>query len=236
MRLARNSVLIIVALAFTLVTLTSPAFATPNLTASSGSSAVAPFVTPITNSRSQYTFRAQNVSIPLMTVNETVTCAASAFVGYVDTTHTNVRITSLSFSMCRVDSGNGSVDNNGTITCRASTTKPWFLAIRTVDAARRSASGSINIPAASDICEFTVTIFRGVSIKVGFDPAQSCLPVARSSGNTYTWATRSLQITCGMRITVSGAIAFTGTTPISGTFTGRPDTARDGSLIITAAS
>ncbi len=238
MKSLRTGIVASLVLMSALAMVSVPAFATPNLTASSGTAAVAPFFTPISNSNSQRTFRGANVSIAVPALAVTITCRESWGSGYADTTHTNFRYTSHSFNGCTIDVGGGTVDNNGTITCGATTVAPWLLTISSVNAATRSAVGSLSIPANGagvTACSFTFTR-SGSSYTVTVNRGQSCLPGARGSPNTYTWATSRVQMTCSLSVTIVGAIVVTTTATYSSGYTLRPDTARDGTLVVTAAS
>ncbi len=241
MKSLRGGVLVALVLISALVVIASPAFATPNLTSSTGTLPVSPFLTPTSASTSSSTFRGVSTSLAIPALGLAVTCRQSWGSGYVDAaTHTNFRITSLSFNGCTVDGGLGTVDNNGTITCDASTRVPWLLTAKTVDAARRSASGGISIPGGSTGCRFRVTSATFGSISFLIDPGQSCLPAARGTPNVYTWAARpaALQVTCAIRVTTTGGLIFTGTGNYGAVapYTVRPDTARDAVISVTAVS
>ncbi len=239
MKSLRGGVLVALVLISALVVIASPAFATPNLTSSTGTRPVSPFITPTSLSTSSSTFRAAGISLSIPALGLALTCRQSWGSGYTDAaTHTNFRITSLSFNGCTVDGGLGTFDNNGTITCDATTRVPWLLTAKTVDAARRSASGSISIPASSTGCRFRVTSATFGSISFLIDPGQSCLPAARGTPNTYTWGTvpPTLQITCSARLTTTGGLVFTGTSNYAVRYTVRPDTARDATMTVTAVS
>jgi hypothetical protein len=247
MKQLRTGVLVAMVLVSALVVVTSPAFATPQITASSGTEdgrrphdgrAVAPFITPSTNTRSLYTGAATR---PVLTVpslaGATVTCDVSNVSGYATTTHTQFRITSVSFSRNCVTNPPGRVDNDP-ISCAASSNRPWLLHVRTVDAARRSASGTINFPigagAGREVCTVRVTITGIGSFTISILDQQSCRAGPSSAGVIYTWGIRSLDVTCTLLVTVNGGAPTAAL--FSGIYTIRADTPNDGTLTVTPTS
>jgi hypothetical protein len=235
----RGSVLVALVSLTVVVVLASPAFATPALTASSGSGVVQPFITPVTSTTSPYTFRATNWRLTLLSQGITVACNTAQMSLYVGSTHTQARITSASFGTgaggsCGVvwAMGNGTVDGNS-ITCDASSVNPWFWHVRESDGGSPiSWNGSLNV---TTPCSFVVTAPRG----------SSCLLtlMATSIPSRYTNALSQLEFdrTSTARVSVAdvrGCRMVVGTfnSTFEGTFRGRPDTVRDGNLTITAAS
>jgi hypothetical protein len=241
--LRNSSILIALILASALVVVASPAFATPNLTASSGADtplsgahsrwAVSPFITPSTNTRSLYIGQAGTTQLAVPTLFQTVSCTTSTAAVYASTTHTQLRVTSLSFGdrggRCTV-SGGGRVDNRPDITCTATSARPWYIHARTVDAPNQSATGTVSLTSTC-VVRLSGTLFGAVVITV--DANQSC-----AGTNTYTWAgaTGSLVVNCSVRATLSGGISGSVTTTFNGTYTVRPDTRTDAKLTVTAGS
>ncbi len=171
----------------------SPAFATPNITASSGTRAVAPFITPIGDSaRSNIIATSTDWRF---TAGAIIRCRTARFGGFIGATHTQATITSVTFGdgragNCDDTSGgfSGVVRNGGTsagqldsIDGGATTTRPWFLHVRRFTAADGSSSGTINI----NRFQFTSTII-GVACQITMSP--------QSIDITYTNATRSVSI------------------------------------------
>ncbi len=182
----------------------SPAFATPNITASSGTRAVAPFITPIGDSA-----RSNIIGTSIdsrFTAGAIIRCRTSRIGGFIGATHTQATITSVTFGDgrrgdCDLTSGgfSGVVRNGGTSTGQldsidggATTTRPWFLHVRRFTAADNSSSGTINI----NRFQYTVTII-GVACQITI--------ATQSVDVTYTNRTRV--------VTVSDAsVAFTEST------------------------
>jgi hypothetical protein len=166
----RRSFLVAMASVSVLVAVGSPAFATPNLTDSSGSSPVAPFITPIGTTRSQFTGRSSDSSFFIPTIAAVIECRTAIMSGYVGSTHTRARITSLSFgnrsaSDCDVRVSDGAFSGvivGDEITCLAAgdaSTRPWFLHV-TSNPSGGSATVTLNVPpaTAANTCTFTVRI------------------------------------------------------------------------------
>jgi hypothetical protein len=252
MRRLKHSVIVVLVLISALAAIVSPAFATPNLTASSGNGeqrphstdAIAPFITPSTNTRSLYTGFSSTLTIGITAVNLTISCTTATISGYVSITHTQLRITSMSFGdrggSC-VATPAGTVDDHPII-CTTSSEHPWYLHIKAVDAARRSASGTMNITGGDtgvSGCYFRHTINTGNSSLISIEPNQSCRPTVTGGATTYTWTgiTGSLTLNCSAIATVRFFLnAVAAPTSIRGTYTLRPDTSRDGVLTVTPAS
>ena len=231
----RNSVLIALVLMAASVVVAAPAFATPRLTESTGSSAVSPFITPIGTTTSTSVGTSTNSNLALPSSGSTVSCTTSTVSGYVDRTHTQLKLTAVSFGggdaarNCRVAPA-GRVDNTPDITCTATSAAPWFLHVRTVISAT-SSSGTVNLTSS---CTVRLTITgRGDNTVVSIDAGQSCQPNA--GGNTYTSAARSLVVDCRVLATINNPRLSTQST-FRGTYSIRPTTARDANLTVTAAS
>jgi hypothetical protein len=146
MKAIRLGALVALLLITAAVVLASPAFATPNITASSGTvngesahraGAVAPFITPSGDTiRSSITFTGTGSSFRIGSFS--VTCVVTGS-GYVTVTHTQVRITTISFTGCTdTFGGRPTVDSS----CANSVT-PWFLHVKTLNAG--SSTGTVNI-------------------------------------------------------------------------------------------
>ncbi len=193
----------VVVVAALLVVIASPAFATPNLTASSGSIAVAPFVTPSNSTASMWTARA--IAMTLASSGGIITCDSASFSGYASTTHTQIRISSVSFGeRGRCTFSDGTVAQP--ITCTATSANPWHLHYKTVTAAppvngsspSGSATGTLN---ATNSCVFRVTA-RGAQGTITIDPSSCTVnPI------TYTWdvatGNASLVLACTLRVIVA---------------------------------
>ena len=231
MRTLKSGALVALVLVSALVVIGSPAFATPNITASSGTRAVSPFITPIGSTRSQSTAQAGSTSLSIAALGASVTCDRAVTSAYVDTTHTQLKITSLSFGTGRVGScvttPAGSIDGNQ-ITCTATSTNPWFLHVRSV--AGNSSTGTVNI---TSTCRFVATTSALGSLTFTVDANQSCI-AGPGAGVRYTSATRVLDVTCTLTVTVRPLGSFTAN--FSGVFNVRPDTRRDAALTVTLAS
>ena len=151
MRFLRKSVLLTLVLVSALVISGSPAFATPNITSSSGATPVTPFFTPSTNTRSQYTGRSVNARFRIPVFGD-VTCAMAEISAYASTTHTQLRLTLVSFRNCVSAFGGATVDGGG-FTCQATSDNPWFLHARVTDG--RSTMTTINLTSA---CFIIITL------------------------------------------------------------------------------
>jgi hypothetical protein len=251
MRSIRRSALVALVLVSALVVVASPAFATPNLTASSGNrspvppnthspDAVAPFITPSTNTRSLYTAYSTDSQFVLAALGVTLSCVDSNVSGYATITHTQFRLTSISFGNGR-DPRNCTVRPAGTvdvqpITCTATSRDPWFFHVRASEDTllRRSASGTINTTSS---CTVRTTI-GGTADAISVDANQSCRPGPSGIAVLYTWAggRESLVIDCVFVVTISGGVRLSTTANFRGTYTIRPDTRTDASLTVTSSS
>jgi hypothetical protein len=246
MKAFRGSVLAALVLLSALVVVVSPAFATPNLTASSGNdlplsgahsrAAVAPFITPSTNTRSLYTGLSTDSSFSIPSLGAVLTCREAHVSGYASTTHTQIRLTSVSFG--NIADSRNCTSNIGTIdvqpiTCTATSRVPWYLHARVANAATRSASGTVNLTSS---CTIRMTI-GGAAQVISVDANQSCRVGARSTGVFYTWtAPPSILVDCEVQSTLRGVVTASAATQFRGTYTIRPDTRRDATLTVTATS
>jgi hypothetical protein len=242
MRTLRGRLTVALVLVSALAVVASPAFATPNLTASSGTDtavphlrAVAPFITPSGSTRSSYTGQSSDTAVSLPLLGATVSCTTANLSGYVSSTHTQMRITSLSFG----DGGSCTMRPVGTvdsvpITCTASSGRPWHFHVRSVNGASRSASGTINTTSS---CVISLTV-SGRAITTTVDSNQSCRPAGTGLANHYTWtgATGSLVVNCRVTVTVTGALRASTTATLTGTFTFRNDLRLDPILTVTSSS
>ncbi len=243
MRPLRGIVLAMGVAVLTVVVVVAPAFATPNLTASSGTRAVAPFITPITSTTSSSTGRSSDFSASIDGLATTLSCRTTILSGYVGTTHTQVRITSLSFgdggadvlSNCRVTTpiGNGAVQGDRA-TCEASSASPLFLHVRNEDPRIRG-SWNFSLGFGFGGCLFPVVIGLGVC-RISVDPGGEITLV-------YTTTTKQFQFTSNASVAVtvrnvincpipSGSYVAT----VTGGFGYTPDTRRDSAPTITVAS
>jgi hypothetical protein len=244
--LRRSSVVVALVLASVLVIVAAPAFATPFLTASSGTrngepnhraGAVAPFITPSSGSNSQWTARSTDAQMTLPLLRLTLSCRASRISGYSSITHTEARLTSVSFgdgsrTSCTI---NGSaVDSIG---CTATTRSPWHLHITGVNSSSGertaqfgTAVGSINV---SSPC-----VFRASGSNVTIDGGQSCLPDGSLGALTYTWNVRTgvaaLQVSCDLIVTIQ--FVGSATANLTALYNIRSDTLRSTIPSITSAS
>jgi hypothetical protein len=240
MKAFRGSVVVALLLASVLVVVASPAFATPNLTASSGDdatrpharAAVAPFITPSTNTRSP---SVGTDPTTILTLGGTsVMCRTSRAFFYVTTTHTQARITSLSFGDARgrtcSTTGGGTVDGD-VISSTATSNAPWHAHVRINDARLRSASGTVNV---SSAVTFIVTIPLLVSSCQFTVPAQSVAATLTYRG--------PVTLIVDDRTVVTNVVAIRGTCPRSGlarfdaTYTVTPGTPADAPLTVTSSS
>jgi hypothetical protein len=250
MRRLKGGALVALILLTAVVVVASPAFATPNITASSGNanpvppnphsaSAVAPFITPSTNTRSLYTGVSRNWQIAFPSLGSTIRCETSNMSFYASMTHTQLRVTDITFSRNCTVSPVGTVDNQP-ISCTANSRTPWSIHVRAVDGRTRSASGTINVPtgdgAGNELCTIRTTI-GGVSQSLSVSRNQSCRASASATGITYTWSRTppTIDITCAWVVTIQPLRANTASV-FSGTYTITPDTARDGVLTVTSSS
>jgi hypothetical protein len=233
----RGSALVALILVAALAIIVSPAFATTLNTDSSVGNA-SPFITPSTNTRSLYTGRSTDTQLTLPTLGSTVMCRESQVSGYASTTHTQIRLTSVSFGNV-ADPRNCTVRPAGTvdvqpITCTATSRDPWHLHVRRNDTVNRSASGTVNLTSS---CTVRITI-GGRAITISVDANQSCRPNAAGASNTYTYRgpTGSITVNCVVLATLTGAVRASTNSTFTGVYTVRPDTRTDPILVVTDAS
>ncbi len=242
MRKALKVVVLVGLVGSSVLVVGSPAFATPNLTASSGNAPVAPFITPSTSTRSQVTVRSTDPRVSLPSLGVTMTCRTSSVSGYSSTTHTQLRLTSLSFGDDQTPAANSCILNSGSvvepITCTATSARSWSLHVRSIisgGGARGSASMTVNLTSG---CVLTMRLPIGTQ-QVTIDPNQSCVGAA-ATDNTYTWDTStrvgSLSIRCRLRVTIQPINITAIASTFEGAYTVRSDTARDVLLSVTAGS
>jgi hypothetical protein len=236
MGLLRGAVLAALVLASASILIGSPAFATPNLTASSGTRAVSPFITPSTNTTSLYTAASTDSQLVLPALGSTVSCRTASVSAYASTTHTQLRLVSVIFgngSDCSVSPA-GTVEEQP-INCTATSANPWLLHIRSLPGGT-SAAGTPNVTSSCRIIE----LHLGTRTPVTIDANQLCRTNAGAGNNEYTWDVRtgrgSLVVNCTVTVTIVGAIRTSTTSTFTGTYTVRPDTRRDTNLVVTARS
>jgi hypothetical protein len=239
MRAVRSSVLVALVLASAIATVVSPAFATPNLSASSGTSAVAPFITPVTSTTSLFTGRTGDLVMSIDSLGVSATCRTSVVSGYVGSTHTQARLTSIVFGSgargdcsVRTPGGNGTIDNDR-VSCAVNSTTPGFFGVQNLI---RGVSWQAWMW--MNACFYFTTV-GGMSCRVDV-PGQWVIGTFTSNrsqielSNAATPGSSSSQVSI---TDVRGCLLtgrFTGT--IAATFVVRPDTRRDSLPTITAAS
>jgi hypothetical protein len=234
MKSIRSGLLVALVLVSAIVVVASPAFATPNITASSGTAAVSPFITPATNNtRSLSTALSTDSRFDLG--GNSLTCRTANASFYIPPTHTQGRITSITFGRgrtgdCAVASGvgSGTIDGNSVSDPTTNSTTPSIVHVRTFAAS--SATGTINL---SGALTFVVTIR-------GFASCQLTVPV-QSVDVVYTQRTTSLVVsdrTVATTVrTISGfGCPASGDAVFTATYTVRADTPRDARLTVTNAS
>jgi hypothetical protein len=211
---------------------------------------VSPFITPITSSTSSFTAQTlDDTRLNIDALGGFVRCRTAIASGYVDTTHTQARITSLSFGDTNGDAltncsvggpAAGTVDTDG-ITCTATTRAPWLLHVRAADNRRTDSwTGTINTTSS---CTFIITGAIG-SCRISVDAGQS-IPVrytnTRSRIELSTAADRASSLTVTIT-NISGCLIPPGsyTATFVGIYTITTDTPTDRRLgrtpTITAAS
>ncbi len=248
MRSLRNGVLVALILVSAAVVIVPPVFATPNLTASSGTRAVAPFITPIGDSaRSNIVGTSTNLRYTSVG-GAVMRCRNSVIGGFIGSTHTQIAITSVVFGNgvrgnCDVTSaglsgvvsgGPGGLASTGapdSISGAATTTRPWFVHFRSGPDGGGSSVGTISMPSGgSNAFASTDTVFSLVC---------QYLFAAQSVDVTYTNATRLLVIsdstTAYTEASGNSSCPATGNARLDATFTLRAATARD-ALTVTAGS
>jgi hypothetical protein len=233
MRLARHAVLLALVLAATAAAIAVPAFATPNITASSGTRAVAPFVTPIGNTLTSSS-TAFSTDSRFGLGGAEFTCRTASMTGYVAATHTQLRLTSVTFGDGRGStcfwSGGWTFDGDS-INGGASSVNPWHLHFKTHDAPTRSGQGTINI---SRTFSFVITTGTGASCDFTVAGGQSL-------ATTYTYSTTSLAVDGSFTVGIRGitdplrVCPAGGTMTLRATYTIRPTTASH-RLTVTSAS
>jgi hypothetical protein len=236
MKALKTIALAVMALATGLVIVASPAFATPNLTASSGTRTVSPFFTPIGNTRSGLSGLSNDSQITIPTIGTTIICSNSTIRGYVDTTHTQIRITSLSFGddggACVLNPRVGTVDNRPDITCTATSANPWLLHVTNVTTTTTSSLTTINM---TSTCAIRFT-HLGTPYNAILDSNQSCRHNAQADANELTTSIRLLDINCSFTMTLRGGVVrASAASTLSGRYGYLPDTARD-ALRVTPSS
>ena len=246
MKIARNGMLVVVILVSAAV-IVSPAFATPNITASSGTRAVAPFITPIGDSARSNIVGTSTDLRYASAGGAAMRCRNSIIGGFIGSTHTQITITSAVFGNgavgnCDITSagfsgvvrGGGGLASAGTldsISGTATTTRPWFLHFRRGPDGGGSSVGTMNMPSgASSAFSSTDTVF-GLVCQYTF--------AAQSVDVTYTNATRLLVISDStvLYTETSGnsGCSASGNARLNATFALRAATARD-ALTVTAGS
>ncbi len=177
-----------------LVVVASPAFATPDLTASSGTRVVAPFITPVGDS-ARSNIIASSIDLRFVFPSGIVIrCRTATFGGFVGSTHTQITITSFTYGNGAPGAcDSGGFGNSTSIDGGATTTSPWFLHVRSFQAANGSASGTINVTRAFP----AFTLFAG---------ACQVTIAAQSMDLTYTNRVRLFNVS-------DPSVAYTGAVP-----------------------
>jgi hypothetical protein len=227
----RNGLLLALVVLSAAVVVASPAFATPNLTASSGTGVATPFITPITSTTSPFTARSTSVRLTIDSVRATVTCNPAQMSGYVAATHTQAKVTSVSFGngrgrSCTVTTpfGSGTVDRDY-ISCNATSARPWSLHIRRqFPGSFTSWDGTLN---ATTSCSFVVTAPRGSSCDITIPAGQSI-----SARYTNEFSLLEFDATSSFQVRVrniSGCLIADATyaATLTGIYPVRPDTDLD---------
>jgi hypothetical protein len=226
MKSLRHGILLALVLVGTAVAVAAPAFATPNLTASSGTGPVAPFITPMGNTR--------NSSSDAISTNFRYTigtiafqCRTASLAGYVTTTHTQMRITSARFG----DGRGGTCTSNiglgidGDSIAGSSSARPWHLHFSQIGAGNSSGTGTLNLSTATS---FTLTL-GGIQCEVTW-------PAGQSLAMSYAFDGPVLALHTRIRTNVSGAFCpRSGDNFFEADYWWRPSTARH-RLSITALS
>jgi hypothetical protein len=215
-----GALLALIFVATAVAVVAAPAFATPSLTASSGTRAVAPFITPMGDTRGSVS-SADSIDTRLNLGAFTITCRTATMAGYVTVTHTQLRLTSFAFGNGRggtCSASGGAVVDGDAIVGSATSAAPWHLHVRANDALSRSATGTLNV---SSPFSFTITFGGGVSCVIRASAPQSVAV-------TYTYNTTSLVLNGTLMVTVSGGgfCPAGGTLTLGATYTFRPSTSR----------
>ena len=233
MKLFRGGLFGLLALAVALAVVAQPAFATPRATFSTGTSAVAPFLTPIGNtSTSSVTAASPRVDISAtapLGVMVTLTCMSSGS-GYVPTTHTSAWITDFRFFNCRSTLGTAP-----TVTTDASSLRAYVL---------HSTSEVAPLNGTSWRTVLGIPVGQSISIFVALGASSCRITVGPQSFGAGTWTNvaRTFAMTGSQALfTLDGGSSALCPDPrfgvgrITGTYTFRPDTAND-ALRVTNAS
>jgi hypothetical protein len=186
----RTSVLALLLVASAVVVVASPAFATPRLTVSTGTaarpdnSAVSPFITPIGNSETsgltitnRYTSR-RGSSFKARSAARTdvnVTCSELRASGFVGLTHTQLRVSSIAFTMCKIDQGT----ITATVTAIGVDSATPILLHLTRDAGGGSWDGTFNISRGQT---FTIVSTIGLACRLTVREGQS-VPIEDTDTN-----------------------------------------------------
>jgi hypothetical protein len=173
-RSLKSGLLVALVLMSAVVVIASPAFATPNLTDSSGTRPVAPFITPIGNTTDSSVAATEDGTSrftafsTLLGSNIVVSCASTAQ-GHVLATHTRAVIDTLRFDSCRTSVG-------GTVVVRTnadSTRCPFFLHVARRNAGATSWDGTFNIPTCGSITIEITGLPLGASCGISLTVPQS---------------------------------------------------------------
>jgi hypothetical protein len=238
-----------IALACALGVASSPAFATPSITASSGSAVVAPFITPIGSTTSQFAARSVDSILNIPAIGLRVSCVTAILSGYVGATHTQARITSFVFGGngsgrdCLVvapDRGSGPVAGDE-ITCLGTANgsiRPWFLHISSGPDRNASSTATLNIPAAAaaNSCTYVFTVPPPIGdCAVSWDNAQSLRAAYTNDRSTLeldagivATSRQGPSRTCG----ITGSVGWA----LRATYLLKSNTPRTGTPTITAGS
>jgi hypothetical protein len=218
MKAWRSGALVVLIVLSAGIVVSSPALATPNITASSGTGVASPFLTPMGNTRDSSS-RGSSTDTRLVLNGTTITCRTANAVGYTATTHTQLRLTSMTFgdgrgSTC-ITSGRVPIVGDS-INGGASSVVPWHVHVKTNDAGARSATGTINISTSFSFtasngvttCDFTVSGSQSVTV-------------------TYTYSSTSLIVDGALVVgvtRVAGSCPTSGSADFRAAYTVRPDT------------
>jgi hypothetical protein len=230
MRTLRAVALLALLLISVTVVIASPAFATPNATASSGTRVAQPFITPLGSTSSMSTLLSTDLSLAIG--GAVISCRTTHISAYVPATHTQSLITSFTIGngaggTCLVTHRGfgGTVDQNSIREPTLSSTRPAVLHFTTI-LAGTSDTGTLNL---SGAITFTYTF--------AFTSCNLTIPI-QSIRSTETWTTRSYVFNDRTVVTtIVGAVCpASGNATLTAIFTERHDTVRDGNLRSTTAS
>lgn len=248
MKALRASLLVALVLVSAIVVVASPAFATPNITASSGTRAVAPFITPIGSTTSQFTGRSSDSTFIAPAIGATVTCRTAITSGYAGTTNTQARVTSVSFgnrsgSDCRAtipgDTGTVVGDEVTCLGAADGSTRPWFLHVIRGPDGTGSSSGTINIPAAgvANSCTFVIDFARSrTQCSIVIDNNQSIRGTYTNATSNLNVNDRTLRITSRDGPRARCALSLSTTASFTATYRIRADTPRSAAPTVTATT